>query len=56
MSEEFLDIYDEHGQPLGISKSRKQAHDQGLWHRVVDVWFLNSLRRFCFINRTERVH
>ncbi len=39
---EYLDIYDEKGNSLGIRKSRKEAHELGLWHKSVHVWILNS--------------
>ena len=39
---EYLDICDSEGNLLGIKKSKKEAHDKGLWHRAVHVWVLNS--------------
>ena len=38
---EYLDIYDSEGKSLGIVKSKKEAHDQGLWHRAVHIWIIN---------------
>jgi len=39
---EYLDIYDENGNKLGIKKPRKEAHDKGLWHKAVHIWIANS--------------
>lgn len=39
---EFLDVLDEKGNPLKISKPRFQIHRDGDWHRTVHVWILNS--------------
>src|SRR3989344_1855395 len=40
---EYLDIYDEKGNSLGIKKPRKEVHDKGLWHKVVHVWIVNKM-------------
>ena len=34
---EFIDIFDEHGQPLG-QMERREAHRRGQWHKVVHIW------------------
>jgi isopentenyldiphosphate isomerase len=39
---EYLDICDSNGKLTGEKKSKKEAHEQGLWHRSVHVWVVNS--------------
>ena len=39
---ELVEILDEKGNLTGIVKTKKQAHEQGLWHRVAHVWIYNS--------------
>jgi len=39
---EYIDIIDEEGNKLGIKKTKKEVHDQGLWHRSAHVWVVNS--------------
>ena len=39
---EYLDIYDGNGAPLGIKKTKKEAHAEGLWHKAVHIWIINS--------------
>ncbi|MFZ2310883.1 MAG: NUDIX domain-containing protein, partial [Patescibacteria group bacterium] len=37
-----LDICDSDGNLTGEKKTKKEAHDLGLWHRSVHVWIVNS--------------
>jgi isopentenyldiphosphate isomerase len=39
---EYLDICDSEGNLLGNKESKKEVHKQGLWHRSVHIWILNS--------------
>jgi isopentenyldiphosphate isomerase len=39
---EYIDIIDEEGNKLGSKKTKKEVHDQGLWHRSAHVWVVNS--------------
>jgi len=39
---EYLDICDSDGKLTGEKKTKKEAHEQGLWHRSVHVWIVNS--------------
>ena len=39
---ELLDIVDDQGRPLNITKPRSQIHWDGDWHRTVHVWIKNS--------------
>jgi len=39
---EMLDIFDEQGNPTGQAKDRFSVHRDGLWHRSVHVWIMNS--------------
>lgn len=40
--EEQLDILNEQGEKTGEIRTYKEAHRNGLWHRTVHAWFLNS--------------
>ncbi len=42
MAEEFIDVLDEKGNETGISKTRKEVHAKGLWHKAAHVWIYNS--------------
>lgn len=39
---EYIDIYDEKGNSLGVKKTKKEVHEQGFWHRSVHIWVINS--------------
>ena len=39
---EYIDIIDEEGNKLGTKKTKKEVHEQGLWHRSVHIWVVNS--------------
>ncbi len=39
MNQELIDIVDENNNPTGEIVERKEAHDKGLWHRTVHVYF-----------------
>ena len=42
MSDEQIEIVDEHNNPTGIIDSKNCAHHEGLWHRAVHVWIYTS--------------
>jgi isopentenyl-diphosphate delta-isomerase type 1 len=42
MKEEYLDILSEKGEPMGVSRTSSDAHTEGLIHRAVHVWLVNS--------------
>jgi isopentenyldiphosphate isomerase len=35
---ELFDVYDAHGQPLGVTKPREEVHRDGDWHRSAHIW------------------
>lgn len=39
---EYLDIFDEQGNPTGQRCEKSRAHEQGLWHKSVHLWIINS--------------
>ncbi len=55
MVEEYLDIYNEDGSPSGRKAEKKQVHQQGLWHRAVHVWFINSKQELLLQLRSHLV-
>ncbi|MCX6751787.1 MAG: NUDIX domain-containing protein [Candidatus Nomurabacteria bacterium] len=52
---EYLDICDSEGNLLGIKKTKKEAHDKGLWHRAVHVWIINSKKEVLIQKRSHLV-
>ena len=38
--EELFDIYDGTGTPLGISKTKAEAHKNGYWHKSFHCWII----------------
>jgi len=51
MTEEYLDICDAAGRPLGVTVPRDEAHRKGLWHRTVHVWIANNSGMVLFQQR-----
>lgn len=41
MSEEQFETFDEHGAPAGLAP-RSRVHEEGLWHRAVNVFLFRS--------------
>ncbi len=39
---EYFEIITPEGHSTNIFKPRDEVHQKGLWHRAVNVWFLNS--------------
>lgn len=46
MDIELLDIIDENGAPLNITKPRTEAHKDGDWHQVAHIYVLNNKDEF----------
>jgi len=42
MLTELFDVIDKNGNKKGIQKTKKELHEQGLWHEAVHVWIFNS--------------
>ena len=40
--EEMIDILDENGNGLREAKGRKEVHEKGYWHRVVQIFIING--------------
>jgi isopentenyl-diphosphate Delta-isomerase len=49
---ELLDVVDDQGRPLNITKLRSQIHQNGDWHRTVHVWIKNSYREVLLQKRS----
>ncbi len=52
---EYLDVCDENGAQTGIKKTKKEAHDQGLWHRAAHVWIVNSKKEILLQKRSPNI-
>ena len=49
---EYLDICDRNGKSIGLKKSKKEAHEKGLWHRSVHIWVINSKKEVLLQKRS----
>lgn len=49
---EYLDIYDEAGNPIG-REDRKTVHEKGLWHKTVHCWLYNASGEVYFQIRAD---
>ena len=49
---EYLDICDSEGNLIGERKLKKEVHEQGLWHRSVHVWIVNSKKEVLIQKRS----
>lgn len=49
--EEYLDIWDENGQPTGNVLLKTVAHKQGLFHPTVHVWFYTPNKKILMQQR-----
>ena len=50
--EEYIDIVDENGLELNISKSRKSVHKNGFWHKASGVIIINSQNKILLQQRS----
>lgn len=42
MEEEAVDVFDRGDRPTGNVVPKRQAHEQGLWHRSAHIWIYND--------------
>lgn len=40
--DELVDILDDRGNPLGVSRMKSEAHQKGLFHPTVHIWFYTA--------------
>lgn len=52
----YLEVYDEMGEPTGEVASYDRVHRQGLWHKGVRIYILNSKGEFLIQRRGPYVH
>lgn len=50
--EEFFDVLTEKGQYTGNVETREQCHKQGLWHKAVVVFIINSKKQVLLQRRS----
>ena len=50
--EEFFDVLTEKGQYTGNIETREQCHTQGLWHKAVVVFIINSKKQVLLQRRS----
>lgn len=51
---EYIDICDSEGNLTGEKKLKKEIHNQGLWHKSVHVWFVNSKKEVLIQKRSPQ--
>ncbi len=51
---EFLDIYDEQGNHLGI-ENRNIVHQNGLWHKTIHCWIVKDKTNLLFQKRSAKL-
>ncbi|MGD8190814.1 NUDIX hydrolase [Brevibacillus ginsengisoli] len=50
---EYLDVYDEKGNKTGDIVERTQAHKNGICHKVIHVWVINSKNELLLQKRSK---
>lgn len=50
---EHLDILDENGNKIGLTKSKDQTHIDGDWHLAAHVWFINPKEELLIQRRSK---
>ncbi len=50
---EYLTVVDKKNRPLPKKLTRHRVHEQGLWHRTVHIWVLDSKSRLLLVKRGE---
>lgn len=55
---EYIDIYDENNNSIGIKKEKNQAHEDGNFHRTAHVWIINDKNELLLQKRsaTKKSH
>ena len=53
MSEEYVDLFDSDDRPLSRSVPKRQAHQQGLWHRSAHVWIYDRTGNILMQKRAQ---
>lgn len=55
---EYIDIYDENNNSIGIKKEKNQAHKDGNFHRTAHVWIINNKNELLLQKRsaTKKTH
>lgn len=51
----MLDILNQNGKKLDVTKSKESVHIDGDWHRAVHVWFINSKGELLIQRRSKIV-
>lgn len=50
---EYLDVLDDRGEKTGHIVSYEEAHEKGIIHRAVHIWFLNSKKQLLLQKRNS---
>lgn len=51
---EYLDILDENGNKIGVTKSRKDAHRDGDWHKTAFIFVVNDNGEIILQKRSQK--
>ena len=52
--EEFFDVLNENGEYTGRVESRKKCHSEGMWHKAVAVFMINSKNQVLLQKRSPK--
>ncbi len=52
---EMFDVLDKNGNKTGDVKTKKELHENGLWHSAVHVWIYNSKGEILLQKRSMKV-
>ncbi len=55
---EYIDIFDENNKPIGTTKEKTQAHEDGDFHRTAHIWIINKNKELLLQKRsaTKKSH
>lgn len=51
---EYIDIFDEFNNPTGEVKEKKQAHEDGDFHRTAHIWIINDKNELLLQKRSAK--
>lgn len=52
---EYWDLYNVHGEPMGISVKRGDGFPEGTYHRIVHIWIYNERQEFLIQKRASHL-
>ena len=50
---EYFDVLDENGNPIGKISPKTEVHNKGYWHRTVHIWIINNNNEILLQRRSK---